>query len=98
MRTLAWELGEHSIRVNSIHPSQVNTPMVMHEDTYRMFRPDLENPTVDDFAAVSQSMHLLPTPWVEPRDISGAVLYLASDDGRFVTGTTTVIDAGAMLK
>ncbi|MGO4423662.1 mycofactocin-coupled SDR family oxidoreductase [Streptomyces sp. MCAF7] len=98
MRTLAWELGEHGIRVNSIHPTQVNTPMVMHEDTYRMFRPDLENPTVDDFAAVSQGMHILPTPWVEPSDISNAVLYLASDEGRFVTGTTMTVDAGAMLK
>ncbi|MGW3570898.1 mycofactocin-coupled SDR family oxidoreductase [Streptomyces sp. NPDC000941] len=98
MRTLAWELGEHGIRVNSIHSTQVNTPMVMHEDTYRMFRPDLENPTVDDFAAVSQGMHILRTPWVEPRDISNAVLYLASDEGRFVTGTTMTVDAGAMLK
>ncbi|GCB52656.1 3-oxoacyl-[acyl-carrier protein] reductase [Streptomyces sp. NL15-2K] len=98
MRTLAWELGEHNIRVNSVHPTQVNTPMVMHDETYRMFRPDLENPTVDDFAAVSQGMHLLPTPWVEPVDISNAVLYLASDEGRFVTGTTMTIDAGAMLK
>ncbi|MEV1064009.1 mycofactocin-coupled SDR family oxidoreductase [Streptomyces sp. NPDC050263] len=98
MRTLAWELGEHNIRVNSVHPTQVNTPMVMHDKTYRMFRPDLEHPTVDDFAAVSQGMHLLPTPWVEPRDISNAILYLASDEGRYVTGSTQTIDAGAMLK
>ncbi|MFF0224132.1 mycofactocin-coupled SDR family oxidoreductase [Streptomyces sp. NPDC004629] len=98
MRTLAWELGEHGIRVNSLHPTQVNTPMVMHEGTYRMFRPDLENPTVDDFAAVSQDMHLLPTPWVEPLDISNAVLFLASEEARFVTGVTLPVDAGAMLK
>ncbi|WP_306320019.1 MULTISPECIES: mycofactocin-coupled SDR family oxidoreductase [unclassified Streptomyces] len=98
MRTLAWELGEHNIRVNTVHPSQVNTPMVMHEGTYRMFRPDLENPTVDDFAEASQSMHILPTPWVEARDISNAILYLASDEGRFVTGSTQTVDAGAMLK
>ncbi|GAA2443932.1 mycofactocin-coupled SDR family oxidoreductase [Actinomadura vinacea] len=98
MRTLAWELGPHNIRVNTLHPSQVNTPMVMHEGTYRMFRPDLENPTIDDFAAVSQGMHLLPTPWVEPLDISNAVVYLASDEGRFLTGVTLPIDAGALLK
>ena len=98
MRTLAMELGARNIRVNSIHPTQVNTPMVMHEGTYRMFRPDLENPTVDDFAAVSQSMHLLPTPWVEPEDISNAVLFLVSDEGRFVTGATLPVDAGALLK
>ena len=98
MRTLALELGPHGIRVNTVHPTQVNTPMVMHEGTYRMFRPDLENPTVDDFAAVSRQMHVLPTPWVEAGDISNAVLYLASDEARFVTGVTLPIDAGAMLK
>ncbi|KPI20360.1 Carveol dehydrogenase [Actinobacteria bacterium OK074] len=98
MRTLAAELGPQGIRVNSLHPSQVNTPMVMHEGTYRMFRPDLENPTVDDFAAVSQSMHVLPTPWVEPLDISNAVLFLASDEARFITGVRLPIDAGALLK
>ncbi|KAA9161595.1 mycofactocin-coupled SDR family oxidoreductase [Amycolatopsis acidicola] len=98
MRTLAVELGPRNIRVNSLHPTQVNTPMVMHEGTYRMFRPDLENPTVDDFAAVSQAMHVLPTPWVEARDISNAVLFLVSDEGRFVTGVTLPVDAGALLK
>jgi len=98
MRTLAWELGPQNIRVNSVCPTQVNTPMVMHDETYRMFRPDLENPTVDDFAAVSQGMHLLPTPWVEPRDVSNAILYLASDEGRFITGVPLPIDAGALLK
>ncbi|NUU21533.1 MAG: mycofactocin-coupled SDR family oxidoreductase [Streptomycetaceae bacterium] len=98
MRTLAWELGPHNIRVNCVCPTQVNTPMVMHEGTYKMFRPDLENPTVDDFAAVSQGMHLLPTPWVEARDISNAILFLASDEGRFVTGVPLPVDAGALLK
>ncbi len=98
MRTLAGELGAHNIRVNTLHSTQVNTPMVMHEGTYRMFRPDLENPTADDFAAVSQGMHVLPTPWVEALDISNAVLFLASDEARFVTGVTLPIDAGALLK
>jgi NAD(P)-dependent dehydrogenase (short-subunit alcohol dehydrogenase family) len=92
------ELAPYSIRVNSIHPTQVNTPMLMNDLTYRMFRPDLENPTKDDLAGVSQMMHLLPTPWVEPEDISNAVLFLVSDDSRFITGVTLPIDAGAMLK
>ncbi|MFE2062912.1 mycofactocin-coupled SDR family oxidoreductase [Streptomyces sp. NPDC059467] len=98
MRTLAIELGAENIRVNSLHTTQVSTPMVMHEATYRMFRPDLENPTVDDFAAVSQGMHILPTPWVEPLDVSNAVVFLASDESRFITGVTLPIDAGALLK
>jgi SDR family mycofactocin-dependent oxidoreductase len=98
MRTLAVELAPFSIRVNSVHPTQVNTPMLMNEMTYRMFRPDLDNPTADDLAMVSQGMHLLPTPWVEAVDISNAILFLVSDEGRFVTGVTLPIDAGAMLK
>jgi SDR family mycofactocin-dependent oxidoreductase len=98
MRTLAVELAQHSIRVNSVHPTQVNTPMLMNDLTYRMFRPDLENPTQDDLAPVSQMMHLLPTPWVEPIDISNAVLFLVSDESRFITGVTLPIDAGSMLK
>ncbi|MEU9269076.1 mycofactocin-coupled SDR family oxidoreductase [Streptomyces sp. NPDC048251] len=98
MRTLAWEMGPHGIRVNSLHPTQVNTPMVMHEATYRLFRPDLENPTADDIAPISQGMHILPVPWVESADVSNAVLYLASDEGRYITGVTLPIDAGAMLK
>ena len=98
MRSLALELGEHGIRVNSIHPTQVNTPMLMNDLTFRMFRPDLENPTQDDFAPVSQLMHVLPTPWVEAQDISNAVLFLVSDESRFITGVTLPVDAGVMLK
>jgi SDR family mycofactocin-dependent oxidoreductase len=98
MRTLAAELGPHNIRVNSVHPTQVNTPMVMNDATFRMFRPDLENPTRDDFAPISQMMHALPVPWVEPVDISNAVLFLASDEARYITGATLPIDAGALIK
>ncbi|MBL7493254.1 mycofactocin-coupled SDR family oxidoreductase [Frankia sp. AgB1.9] len=98
MRTLALELGARNIRVNSLHPTQVNTPMTIHEGTFKMFRPDLENPTIDDFAVVSQNMHLLPTPWVEPEDIANAALFLASEEGRFLTGVTLPVDAGALLK
>ncbi|ADP82072.1 mycofactocin-coupled SDR family oxidoreductase [Pseudofrankia inefficax] len=98
MRTLALELGSRNIRVNSLHPTQVNTPMTIHEGTFKMFRPDLENPTIDDFAVVSQNMHLLPTPWVEPEDIANAALFLASEEGRFLTGVTLPVDAGALLK
>jgi SDR family mycofactocin-dependent oxidoreductase len=98
MRTFAVELGEHSIRVNSVHPSQVNTPMTMNEVTYKLFRPDLENPGPDDFAPFSQQMHMMPVPWVEARDISNAVLFLASDESRYVTGVSLPVDAGALLK
>ncbi|MFD0854679.1 SDR family oxidoreductase, partial [Actinomadura adrarensis] len=98
MRSLAVELAEHNIRVNSVHPTQVNTPMLINDMTFRMFRPDLENPTAEDMAPVSQMMQALPVPWVEAIDISNAVLFLVSDEGRYITGVPLPIDAGAMLK
>ena len=98
MRTFAVELGQHNIRVNSVHPTNVNTPLFMNEATMKLFRPDLENPGPDDMAVVAQMMHVLPIGWVEPVDISNAVLFLASDESRYVTGLPMTIDAGSMLK
>lgn len=98
MRTFAVELGQHMIRVNSVHPTQVNTPMALNEATFRLFAPDKENPGPEDFAPVSQMMHTLPIPWVEPEDISNAVLFFASDESRYVTGVQLPIDAGCLLK
>ena len=98
MRTLALELAPYSIRVNSIHPTQVDTAMIQNEPTWRLFRPDLEHPTEADFAPASQAMNALPIPWVDPLDISNTVLYLASDESRYVTGVTLPVDAGALLK
>ncbi|KUI20773.1 3-ketoacyl-ACP reductase [Mycobacterium sp. GA-1285] len=98
MRTFAVELGQHSIRVNSVHPTHVCTPLLMNEPTYRLFRPDLEHPGPDDLAPICQSFHFLPIPWVEPVDISNAVLFLASDEARYITGVTLPVDAGSLLK
>lgn len=98
MRAFAVELGEHHIRVNSVHPSQVNTPMTINEVTFKLFRPDLENPGPEDFAPFSQMTHTMPVPWVEAVDISNAVLFLASDESRYVTGVSLPVDAGALLK
>ncbi|MBN9634872.1 MAG: mycofactocin-coupled SDR family oxidoreductase [Actinobacteria bacterium] len=98
MRTFAVELGHHSIRVNSVHPTNVNTPLFMNEGTMKLFRPDLENPGPDDMLVVAQLMHVLPVGWVEPVDISNAVLFLASDESRYVTGLPMTVDAGSMLK
>lgn len=98
MRSLALELAPFNIRVNSIHPTQVDTPMIMNEATYRLFLPDVENPGRADFAPVSQAMNALPIPWVEPVDISNALLFLASDEARYITGVTLPVDAGAITK
>ncbi|UYN83119.1 MAG: mycofactocin-coupled SDR family oxidoreductase [Microcella sp.] len=98
MRTLALELAPESIRVNSIHPTTVDTPMVNNEATFKLFRPDLENPTADDFVEAAKVMNALPIGWVESVDISNAMVWLASDEARYVTGVTLPVDAGAVIK
>jgi SDR family mycofactocin-dependent oxidoreductase len=96
-KVLAKELAPKSIRVNTIHPTTVATEMILNEPTYRLFRPDLEHPTRADFEKAAITLNKLPVPAVESIDISNAVLYLVSDDGRYVTGTTHVVDAGGQL-
>ncbi|GLB85328.1 mycofactocin-coupled SDR family oxidoreductase [Mycobacterium kiyosense] len=98
MRSFAVELGHHMIRVNSVHPTHVSTGMIMNEGTWKMFRPDLENPGPDDMAPICQMFHTLPVPWVDAQDISNAVLFLASDEARYITGVTLPVDAGSCLK
>ncbi|OBG36830.1 3-ketoacyl-ACP reductase [Mycobacterium alsense] len=98
MRSFAVELGQHMIRVNAVLPTHVNSPLLMNEATYRAFRPELENPGPDDLAPVCQGFHYLPIPWVTPEDISNAVLFLASDEARYITGVALPVDAGSCLK
>ncbi|HXS84206.1 MAG TPA: mycofactocin-coupled SDR family oxidoreductase [Mycobacterium sp.] len=98
MRTFAVELGAQNIRVNSVHPTNVNTPLFMNDGTMRLFRPDLENPGPEDMKVVGQLMHTLPIGWVEPEDIANAVLFLASDEARYITGVTLPVDGGSCLK
>ncbi|AFR50643.1 mycofactocin-coupled SDR family oxidoreductase [Gordonia sp. KTR9] len=97
MQVLAKELGPQSIRVNTVHPTTVATDMILNDATYQLFRPDLESPKLSDFEEAAREMNRLPVSMVEPVDISNAILYLVSDDGRYVTGTTHVVDAGGRL-
>lgn len=97
MQVLAKELGPQSIRVNTIHPTTVATPMILNDATFRLFRPDLAEPTRADFEEAALTLNTLPVPMIESEDISSAVLYLVSDAGRYITGTTHVVDAGGRL-
>jgi SDR family mycofactocin-dependent oxidoreductase len=98
MRTLALELAPQFIRVNTVHPTGVDTDMLQNEPTYRLFLPGVENPTPEQFAEAYKALNALPIPWVEPVDISNAVLFLASDEARYITGVTFPVDAGFMVK
>lgn len=97
-RSLANELGARGIRVNTVHPGAVGTAMIRNADVYANLRPDLESPSERDALALLAAKNLLPVPWVDPVDVSNAVLYLASDESRYVTGTQLVVDAGLTQK
>jgi SDR family mycofactocin-dependent oxidoreductase len=98
MRSLANEVGQHGIRVNSINPGHVDTLMLGNDFVWRLFRPDLANPTKDDVVESFTGTNLLPLPWMEPQDVSNAILYLVSEAGRYVTGTAQLLDSGFLAK
>ena len=100
MRTLALELAPHMIRVNTLNPTTVNTDMIKNAATYALFAPDLPTAeqTLENIQPRFTAMNALPIPWVEPVDISNALLFLASDEARYVTGVALPVDAGWLLK
>src|SRR3984957_4849219 len=98
MRSVANEFAQHRIRVNSVHPTTVNTFMIQNEQVWRLFDPDNPHPTRESAVPFFQSTNALPVPWVEPADISNAVLFLASDEARYITGVTLPVDAGVLIK
>ena len=86
MRSYANNLAQYSIRVNSVHPTGVNTPMVVNDAMQEFLAQD---PSLSNALA-----NALPVPMVEPIDISNAIAWLVSDDARYVTGVTLPVDAG----
>ncbi|WP_410872855.1 mycofactocin-coupled SDR family oxidoreductase [Nocardia sp. A7] len=95
---LALHIAPQKIRANVIHPTNCDTPMLQSEPMYRSFRPDLEHPTRADAEPVFGVQQAMPIPFIDPRDISEAVLFLSSDESRFITGTQLRVDGGGYLK
>jgi SDR family mycofactocin-dependent oxidoreductase len=94
-KTLAAELAPTMIRANSVHPSTVITPLVDNPACREMLTGGNPNATPAEVEAALMPMNAMPIPWIEPIDVSNAVLWLASDESRYVTGTALLIDAGA---
>lgn len=97
VRTLAIELGPERIRVNAIHPGQVATDLLLNDTTYRLFRPDLEAPTKDDFEEAARPLAAMQIPYVEAMDVSNALVFLASDEARYITGAQLSVDGGTAI-
>jgi SDR family mycofactocin-dependent oxidoreductase len=97
MRVMALELAVDRIRVNTVNPSIADTLMVQNEAVHKLFVPDIDHPTREQAAEVFATLNPFPTPWVDADDVTNAVLFLVSDEARFVTGLEFKIDAGFCL-
>jgi NAD(P)-dependent dehydrogenase (short-subunit alcohol dehydrogenase family) len=95
---LALHLAPRFIRVNAIHPTNCNTHLLHNDGLYSLFRPDVENPTREDVLPAFTYFQAMPIPYVEPIDISNLVLFLASDESRYITGQQIRVDAGSLIK
>ena len=95
---LARQVAAQGIRVNAVHPTNCNTDMLHSPPMYRAFRKDLTDPTRADVEDAFPRMQSMPIPYVEPDDIAHAVVFLASNESRYVTGLQLAVDGGALLK
>ena len=98
MRTLANDLGPLGIRVNSVCPGLVATDMMLNDEIYALFRPDVARPTLEDARQAFRAKQLLPLDWLEPRDVSNAVAFLAGDEARAITGVALPVDGGQLAR
>ena len=98
VEALALQLASRFIRVNAVHPTNTNTHLLHHDDLYKVFRPDLTAPTREDAEPAFVFFQAMPIPYVEPEDIANLVLFLASDESRYITGHQIRVDAGSLLK
>jgi (+)-trans-carveol dehydrogenase len=93
-KSLAREVGEYNIRVNAVCPGTVGTDMILNDQFYRLFRPDLPSPSADDAAKVLEQHHPLPVAFLDPGEISDAIVFLASDAAKRITGAVLPVDGG----
>ena len=95
---MSFYLAPRFIRVNAIHPTNVNTHLLHNDEMYKVFRPDLEHPTREDAEPAFTYFQAMPIPYIEPEDVTNLAVFHASDESRYITGQQIRIDAGSLLK
>jgi SDR family mycofactocin-dependent oxidoreductase len=98
MKVLALELGRDRIRVNTIHPTTVDTPMVQNQATLDLFLPGQDDQSQEAFARIARHLNPIPVPWIQPGTVSDLVTFLASDEAEFITGAAIPVDAGMAVR
>jgi SDR family mycofactocin-dependent oxidoreductase len=94
VKSVALEVAPFGITANVVCPSSVNTPMMLNDGAYKLFRPDLAEPTLADALPAFTAVNVIPVPYAETADISAAMAFLASDDARYITGAALSVSAG----
>ncbi len=97
-KSAAFELAAFGVTVNAVAPGNVSTPMIHNDALYGLMRPDLEHPGREDVAPGMAALHVQPVPWLEPEEITAAVVFLASESARHITGSVIDVDAGASAR
>jgi NAD(P)-dependent dehydrogenase (short-subunit alcohol dehydrogenase family) len=95
---MALHLAPRFVRVNCVHPTNVNTHLLLNQRIYDAFCPDIENPTLEDAEPRFTYFQGMPIPYVEPVDIANLAVFLASDESRYITGQQIRVDAASLLK
>jgi len=93
VKTVALETATDGITANIVCPAGVGTPMILNDHSFLAVRPDLPNPTADDAREVHQKLSPMRLPWLDPEDVTRAVMYFVTDRGR-TTGTVLEVDLG----
>jgi len=93
VKSLAKEVGEHGITANYVTPNGVGTAMIRNPAIYKLMSPD--DPTEEGALPGYAAMNAIPVPWIEPEDVSKIVLFVASEEAQYMTGSAVKVDLGA---
>jgi SDR family mycofactocin-dependent oxidoreductase len=94
VKSAALELADKGITVNCVAPTSVGTKMILNQAFEELFLPDVPNPTKQQVEDAYTALNPIPVPWLQPEDVTNAVLFLASDEARYITGEALSVAAG----
>ena len=98
VKSAAQDLAHHGVTVNAVAPGNIATTMAQNDSLYKIVRPDLEHPTLEDVNPVMKMLHVQPVAYLEPSEVTDVIVFLASPAARHITGSVIDINAGASAR